>query len=668
MRRIGFIAVLLAFLLVFSVRPVKADDGAEKPKGSISVLGRYVDDDDSMTEIGEYEERWSGVESEVNFDYKTFKFEGFFKDDDDWGGKFRFDAKRIFQMKGDVNRMFHYMGHEVPFPEGYPNYTDGFSFHDSQRNWWSPTYDYVIANEHNVFEYYVGPDHGATGAGHKMVRYTDLNVGKDYYMRITRYATSGTFHVPALPGLKLFYDFHRYEKSGHKQEYYMGGKCATCHIYTYGREIDERTNTFKAGFRLTRKLWGLEYYHEWKDFEDEAKPHSFSPDKVHHPANENANPFKGEVLYDENNLLSANTTPDVEKGTHVVKFYLKGLPLYSKLVMSYVHSHIKSEHDDDALPDLMSSGGNYDGYLTFKKTKKEARLPDLMSSGGNYDEEREDLTPNFDAFFISLTSRPLKNLTVNARYRYYSIDADNTDVTLYPVDPSRSWPVCGGHGGDPYPYENPAYYTYRSDYVLDRDVNEFRFALSYIFSQKYTLSFGWEREDIDRDSKQMNSQNPLDPSFPDAPYTESYDDTTTDSFFVNLNGRPFDKLSFKFSFRYDNTDDPFEFEKAKYPSNVTEYTTYDTWQYYRKLVGSADPEDSYTWKLSLNFTPTKSLILGFNGRYSDQDNDDADWDKDILSLGANLNFQPTEKLTFNLGYEYQKVETKTPAVVPIFDG
>ncbi len=636
MRRIGFIAVLLAFLLVFSVRPVKADDGAEKPKGSISVLGRYVDDDDSMTEIGEYEERWSGVESEVNFDYKTFKFEGFFKDDDDWGGKFRFDAKRIFQMKGDVNRMFHYMGHEVPFPEGYPNYTDGFNLESSP---W--VYDDVVANEGGSLNYTTNAGSG-TGAGHKAVQFTDLNVGKDYYMRITRYATSGTFHVPTLPGLKLFYDFHRYEKSGHRQEYYMGGKCATCHIYTYGREIDERTNTFKAGFRLTRRLWGLEYYHEWKDFEDDAKPHNFYPDPVHHPQM-GVNPFKGEVLYDENNLLSANTTPDVEKGTHVVKFYLKGLPLYSKLVMSYVHSHIKSEHDDDA-------------------------FPDLMSSGGNYDEEREDLTPNFDAFFISLTSRPLRNLTVNARYRYYSIDADNTDVTLSPVDPSAVWPLCKKLGSDPYPYGDPGHYTYKSDYVLDRDVNEFRFALSYIFSRKYTLSFGWEREDIDRDSKQMNSQNPLDPSFPDAPYTESYDDTTTDSFFVNLNGRPFEKLSFKFSFRYDNTDDPFEFEKAKCPSDGSIPCTYDTWQYLRRLVGSADPEDSYTWKLSLNFTPTKSLILGFNGRYSDQDNDDADWDKDILSLGANLNFQPTEKLTFNLGYEYQKIETKTPAVVPIFDG
>ncbi len=630
MKRFVFLPIFLSLVLCFAF-VARAESIFTKPKGSVSVLGRYADDDDKMSALGEYEEWWSGAEGEVKLDLGSMKFEGYVKDDDDWAARLGLDLKRVFEFEGSVDRMFHYMGHEVPFPEGYPDYTDGFQLQGSP---W--VYNDVVANEAGGLNYTTSAGSG-TGAGHKTVQFTDLNVGKDYFLRLTRYSSSLTFRIPAVPGLKVFYDFHRYEKSGHRQEYYMGGKCAACHVYTYAREIDERTNTFKAGFRLTRKLWGLEYYHEWKDFEDNAKPHRFYPDPVHHPQL-GANPFLGEVFYDQNNLLYANTTPDVEKGTHVVKFYLKGLPLYSKLVASYVHSHIESEYDDDA------------GF-------------DLMSSGGVYDKEREDLTPNFDAFSISITSRPLKNLTVNARYRYYSIDADNVKVTLYPVNATAIWPLCGYN-----PYGDPAHYTYKSDYVLDRDVNEFRFVLSYALRSKYTLSLGWEREDINRDSDQMNSQNPLDPSFPDAPYTESYDDTTTDSIFLSFNGKPLDKLSFRFSFRYDNTDDPFEFERAKCPSNGTIRCTYDTWQYYRKLVGSADPEDSYTWKLSINVTPTNSLVLGFNGRYTTQDNDDADWDKDILSLGASLNFQPTEKLAFNLSYEYQKIDTKTPAVVPIFDG
>ena len=207
-----------------------------------------------------------------------------------------------------------------------------------------------------------------TGAGHKIVQFTDLNVGKNYHLRITRYVTSGIFHVPTLPGLKLFYNFNRYEKFGYRQMYYMGGKCAACHIYTYGRRINDRTNTLKLGLRITRKLWGLEYYYEYKDFEDKAKPHKFYPDPVHHPQL-GANPFLGEVFYDENNSLYANTSPDVYKYTYVVKFYLKGLPFYSKLVASYVYSNIKSEYDDA-------------GY-------------ELMSSGGVYNKKRENLSPIF---------------------------------------------------------------------------------------------------------------------------------------------------------------------------------------------------------------------------------------------------------------------------------
>jgi len=655
MKRFVFLSIFL-FLSLILCFSFFARAESIKPTGSVSVFGIYTDendrlDNDKMSALGEYEEWWSGGEGNIKLDFDSLKFEGYVRDDYDWFANLGFDAKRMFQFKGSVNRMFHYFGHEIPFPEGYPDYTDQFKFYNSGKGWWSPPYDDVIANEYHGFKYYVGSDNG-TGAGDKIVRFTDLNVGKNYYIRITRYATSGIFHVPTLPGLKLFYDFNRYEKFGHRQMYYMGSKCATCHIYTYGRRINERSNTLKLGLRVTRKLWGLEYYYEYKDFEDKAKPHSFNPDKVHHPANENANPFLGIVFYDENNLLYANTSPDVYKYTHVVKFYLKGLPLYSKLVASYVYSNIKSEYDDDA------------GY-------------DLMSSGGNFDKERESLSPHFYAFLVSLTSRPLNNLTVNAKYRYYSIDADNVDVTLYPVDPSAAWPdptcspitgTCSCTGIQTHPYGDSAHYTYHSYYVLDRDVNEVKLALSYILKSKYVVSLGWEMENINRSSKQMNSQNPLDPNFPDSPYMESYDDTTTNSVFLNFNGKPFKKLSFRFSFRYDYTDDPFEFEKAKCPSDGDKCYIYDTWQYYRKLIGSADPENSYTTKLSLDFTPTKNLILGFNGRYSYQDNDDADWDKYILSLGTNLIFQLTEKLTFNLGYEYQNINTETPAVVPIFDG
>ncbi len=621
MKRVIVFTVFIALLLGFTVK-ARTDDSYS---GDISIMGRYVDDNDKMTKIGEYEERWSGAEAEINLNLQDFKFNGFFKDDDDWGAKLNLDIKRLLKIDGEIDRMFHYMGHEIPFPEGYPDYTDGFQIGSA------PPYDHVVGNEAGSLNYNTSTGSG-TGAGHKIVRFTDLNVGKDYYLRITRSAFSGSINIPSLPGLKLLYDFHRYTKTGHRQMYYMGSKCATCHVYTYGRDIDEESNTFKAGFRVTRKVWGFEYFHEVKTFEDNGNVHNFFPDPVHKP-DSTANPFLGEVFYDENDHLSVNTTPDVKKNTDVLKFYLKGLPLYSKLVLSYVHSSVKSEHDDDA-------------------------LPDIMDANNDYNQEREDLTPDFDAFSVSFSSRPVKNLAVNAKYRHYSIDADNVNIVLYPVSPTTA--------GNP--YGNPAQYPYKSDYVLDRSVDEYKLSFSYLLFSKYSISFGWEREDIDRDSKQMNSQNPNDPSFPNSPFTEDYDDTTTDTFFANFKGKLLKNLSFRFSFEYENVDDPFEFEKAKCPSGGNIRCTYDTWQYYRKLVGSADPEDSYTWKLSLTFTPTTSTIFGIHGKYSDQDNDKADWSKDDLSLGANLNLQPTKRFAFNIGYEYQRIKTETPVTVPIFDG
>jgi len=84
-------------------------------------LGLYTDendrlDNDKMSALGEYEEWWSGGEGNIKLNFDSLKFEGYVRDDYDWFANLKFDAKRMFQFKGSVNRMFHYLGHEIPFP------------------------------------------------------------------------------------------------------------------------------------------------------------------------------------------------------------------------------------------------------------------------------------------------------------------------------------------------------------------------------------------------------------------------------------------------------------------------------------------------------------------------------------------------------------------------
>ncbi len=705
----------LAFLLAFFLVVPLSLRAGEKLKGEISFMPYHVEEDDSQVKVREYESEdvENSVEVKAKIEKGSFGFDVHFVDDEDWDAKMHFGLQRFFKVEAFGSKMPHYYGHEIPFPEGYPNYTtvrfdrfvivnkpnidrlpdnggagtpwagkpffrdvtgDGLEdFAGMTKGGRAPlVFVNDIANEKagKAFGWNDANGNGIVDAGDgkyggKHVQYTDLSVGDDYAITRTKFGADAEMNIPAVAGMKIFMNFHAETKEGTRQAYFMSSKCAACHINTYGREINELTKSFKAGLRITRKFWGFEYYHQKKDFTDSASPFVATFDPVGHPVTGGyASPnlgvlrgvlantgidFKGRVLYGDGDQLPVNVTPDVQKTLDVFKLYLRGLPFYSKLLLSYVTTNTESQRDKDAPADIYN---------------------------------REDINSDFDAFSAKLTARPLKGLKLSFRFRHYEVDPDTVVVDLYNLN-SRKYATVD-HNGDGVPdmvngwltigktpfgfapvlepmkndplYAN-GYYHYVSDYVLDRDVDEYGISLSYILFGKYTLNLSWDREDIDRGGKSYQA-----PGY-------DYDDTTVDTYTFSIGGNLLSKkVSARFTFKYDNIDDPFGLDAMKAPNGGCTGDIYDAWQASRILHGSADPEDVYTYKLNLTIQPFENLVLNLYGKYSDQDNDKADWDKDVLALGFMATASIGKRVTFNFGYDYQNIQTDAVLTTGLFDG
>jgi len=453
------------------------------------------------------------------------------------------------------------------------------------------------------------------GAGYGPVVYhDDLEVGSDYIMYYGEEKSKTTLNLPFLPGAQMNFDYRRQVKRGERQSLAMS-HCAACHVVSRGRRINEETTDYKFGASIKRKWFSLLYSFTDRDFHEHGSAPVNYYDEIMHP-----NPAKPAGIFDDraiygNANLPYNHVPDSEKYIHTIKAksnVIKNSVLYG----SYTRSNIENNSNNSEV--------------------------------------------DFDSWFARFSNYLIPGLVCNFKFRYYEIDNDDIFVDI-PEFVANAGPNAGLTYQDVYGFDP----DFLRESAMSRDVTTFNFDTRYRLTPKTSLKAGYEWEKIDRDDFIVGGGGEKE--------------TKKNTVKFDLNSKLHRKLKARLSYKYEKVNDPFSnYGAACEPANPTP-TPGDAFggtQYYarqdsRTAKLSNQPTEKNDLKLSLNWTLKPNLRIFGSYHYIDSDNDETDfveWEQESHMPSLNIWYAPTSKISLNLSYVYNYMETDSLACIPVFDG
>lgn len=631
-------AVLTIALLFMLLVPFAFAQEA-KVKVKVSPGYTFVGHDDELTKVSEFESARSQFTPEVNAELNVGAFEGkghaYYRDRDekDWEAELSFG--RVFRVNYDYMSFIHRLQHDYLYKDEPrlpmkmpPNHVNGLV---ALNAFWR-TDDKEHPGE--LYPYF---------GGAQMVTADDLDAGRDYQIFRSEQRIKTEFQLPFFPYVTLRAIYHKERESGWRQHTLMTGKCTPCHIVGTGRRINQFTRDVIIGGTFKYGIVTVDYSHLWRHFDNEAGMPRIQFDYVLAPEGETM-VFNRRLLYDsqydyekffkEHKFVPTNIEklpyaeiPDIDKHTDKLKVRID-LPYRTTLFSSFVYSDVENSYVDK----------DYDTTV----------------------------------FAARLTTRPIRNLTVSLRGRYYTIDNDDVTVHLEKYSNDASYDsIYQGWGA-----KDASYFDYKRKSNMDRDVWEAGVDLKYIFS-KYYIRAGYSYTYIDRDHETWKDylHKDLVKYLEDEKFLK--DDTTKiHNFKITLGGNPLTNLNFRLTYKYQHQQDPFEnhhgigfkkdFVLYGKPGGVPYYAIFRN--VHRRHDGSNVPTDSHDVKLLVNWTPIRKVITSLNLQYKYQENDDSDWELDTYVAGLNVMFVPFEKLTFNVGANYEYDDYEARLCVDLFGG
>lgn len=611
--------------LLFMVMPVFA--GGNKFSVEVNPGYTFVGHDDELTKVSEYESARSsataGVKAEGEIGLLRFKGRGYYRErnDKEWG--LEADFGRIFRLDYDYQSFIHRLQHdnlyknEPRMPKAIPpNKVRGLS-------------------AFNPFWRTDDPDILHLG-GAQMVATDDLDSGRDYQIFRSEQKTTAKLQLPFFPYVTLRTMFRKEREAGWRQHTLMTGKCTPCHMVGTGRRINQFTYDVEVGGTLKYGVVTVDYSHLWRHFDNQAGQPRIQFDYIVAPKAE-TDMFRRRILYDSEydyarffsggGFVPTNIEkrryaeiPDIEKHTDKLKLRVD-LPYRTTAFGYFVYSNVENSYVD----------------------------------------KDYDLT----VYGLRLTTRPVKNLMVSLKTKYYTIDNDDVKVNLskWSNDEEGFDNVYRSWGA-----KDASYFNYKRKSNMDRDVWESGIDVRYNF-KKYYLRAGYKYTYINRDHTTWKDYVYNDEV--NGLYDEKFlkDDTTKiHDLKITLGGHPINTLNFRLTYKFQHQQDPFmnhkgvgfhkDFALPK-PGGVPYYHIFRN-RYRDAHDGTNVPDTTHEIKLTADWTPTAKVVASLNLSYKYQENDDSDWEAETYVAGLNFFLMPVEKLTVNLGanYEYDTYDTR----------
>ena len=556
-----------------------------------------------------------------------------------------------------------------------------------------PYYDDVVAFE----------EHGP-----KAIRFTDHNVGENYYIERELTKTNFNFALPFFPQISIIGKYRNEKRWGYRQAMGMSAHCATCHVQSMTKHIDQEDTAYTVGFEYNHPNVNFSYTHTWEHFSRSDSHLRYFYELTHRPPVDD--PYYGGYGFPKNQDFANRVR-------------------YEGEMKEFARTPKTSKNIDEAKLRI-TLYKNTDFYTSFTSIR--------ASDTDRTEVLNKDLDSDYTGVLGRISSNISRKLNLTLAYRYYNIDTDD----IYVPDSKAYSGRPAGWGTEAYKDSNVDF-GYKRKSVADRDVNEIDFGLSYFLNQMFSFKGKISYKQIDR-------QNPLqvfeNPTFnattgnPGKVQLDEYDygDTDITEFKFATYFYPYTKLHGMFSFRYTNINNPFENPHAKGEKNklldsvltplipgaevnvtggvptligfaighaaadkqmnlrakqvtmngkkmllvtadgpipiitlgMADGSTYlEFFRPFNRIEnGTASPSDVYNVKFNFDWNVTDKFSVSPNIIYTHEDSDDTPWERKTWNAGINLSLMLNSKFNAYLSYDYINQKTTTDVYYSFFNG
>jgi len=538
------------------------------------------------------------------------------------------DLKRVLRLETNYGTFQHWLDHDQmlyldaavpPPPAGVPAGTPGVPLSpDSVPS-------FIIPGSYDPINHTVTTGGNAPGSqqiGRASLFGEDLTPGEDFSIIYREWENRADLTVPQFPNVTFHAGYRLQEREGKEQSIGMS-KCTSCHITGQGKEIDEQTRDFSAGFTGRFGLLTVDYTFTDREFRERGDDPTRRYDPALSPGaaySQAFGTFDNRILYDYDQpaveALRYDVTPDSDKESHLVKAKVD-LPHSTSVLASYVNTEVES------------------------KKRSEAGIFALSD---------DRLETGYDAYALKLSTRLGKRLTLSLRARLEEVDNDSVDIAYFP-NALGAPPNLGGS-------VDPASLLRTRESVLDRDVATVGLDGLYRLARYTTLRLGYEYKEVDRDD-------------------EVFGKTETHTVKASFKARPAKNLTTRLSYTYQDITNPFQHEGAAgfidpatglpYASNadprIGTGELYGTAFYdLRQTDMSNLPDEVHEAKLSATWAPAAnfSATVSYRARFEENDLERSTWKQQTHNPGLSLWYAPAEKLNLTFAYNYlgQRAEAK----------
>ena len=485
--------------------------------------------------------------------------------------------------------------------------------------------------DHDLLENMQGREATGTGApGGKQIYSHDMDPLGRYWLEYRKTSAELDYDLASIENGKVYVRFDDQHKSGWKQTLTID-HCATCHVEGNRRMIDEQTRTVRAGLEGTMGNLTFNYEFKAQDFTDFTEGGTREWTRAQHPtqgtysadltSNYNVE-FGSRLSYDEETMSYA-VGPTTEKRSHELGL---NVDVNARNTVRGTYSHSRTENLGNAL------------------------------------------SSDFDAFAAGWLARLGKKTRLTARVLTYEVKADDAFVDL---DPYRDGRPGGGQDFD---------WTRVS--AANRDVLQTDLKLRRRLDRKSTLGLSWRHKVVDRSAMaQSQTTYYLDEGLGEnvmvasTPYAN---ETTSDRFRAVLNRRFGTKGNGKLSYTYTTVGNQYMnptamCESALHGDDHTLDGNSFVYYFQRERYGNGTALPTKSHRVAARASYQLSPQASLNGyvNVASETNDEInsyEYERTIVSPGANLWIAPNDKLMLTMGYSFNSVESNAKMCVPLFGG